>query len=407
MNLKIVKSVSLVLAVGIVTAEVLIPGSPIISNPESGGTYITLEDSYEVVPYSSSQLDFTQAAVSINTIEELRLAFIAQSMELNGNFFLNINSSIDVKKAFQQFALNINSCSWKCQIPMDADGNQVDDGAYIYMFTVEYRDDFKVLQAFNNNALIEKLSEAESAMLAKAEGIIADLINDDMNDYERVLAIHDYIVLNASYQLQSDDPEIHRSLFRAEGVLMNGAGVCGSYTGTMSLLLGMAGIESIYVTGIGQNSSGLSELHAWNKVRIDGQWYNFDVTWNDPSPDKPDGISYAYFGLTDEALSKDHVWNTDIYPQSADSDYYNYYKYNNLYSNDYTQFKEIVTKLLLEQAGKSQIEIHLFVNNYDLETYNLSFIFSVLSNVTRASHSRIAGSSGEFVLRITHEVKSI
>lgn len=57
--------------------------------------------------------------------------------------------------------------------------------------------------------------------------------------------------------------------FTAYGILMDGVGVCAGYSAAFKLLADAAGIESIVVTGYLDGSLP----HAWNKVRIDGEWY--------------------------------------------------------------------------------------------------------------------------------------
>jgi hypothetical protein len=180
---------------------------------------------------------------------------------------------------------------------------------------------------------------------------------------------------------------------------MYGEGVCASYAGNMCLLLGMVDVECIFVTGIGQSKNGLSSLHTWNKVKIDGMWYNFDVAWDDPTPDKPGEVSYAYFGMTDAAFSEDHIWNKDAYP-AAYSRFYNYYGYNGLLSHDYMQFKAITTQEITKQKRNREINIRLHVENYDPKLYDLSYIFDSLSGVEKARYSKPSGAYGEFMLNI-------
>ena len=53
-------------------------------------------------------------------------------------------------------------------------------------------------------------------------------------------------------------------------------------------------MEVRYVTG------WAGEAHAWNIVKVDGQWYHLDTTWNDPvfsasAGDMSDYVSYKYF----------------------------------------------------------------------------------------------------------------
>ncbi len=50
-------------------------------------------------------------------------------------------------------------------------------------------------------------------------------------------------------------------------------------------------IPCIIACGIGKNSVGDAESHAWNYVQVDDNWYAIDVTWDDPVPTGPGIIS--------------------------------------------------------------------------------------------------------------------
>ena len=71
------------------------------------------------------------------------------------------------------------------------------------------------------------------------------------------------------------------------GFIRDGKIVCDGYAYTYQWLLDYLGIDCIVVYG---NSTlrGKPEGHAWNKVKLEGKWYNVDVCWADTS----DGMSY-------------------------------------------------------------------------------------------------------------------
>jgi hypothetical protein len=410
------KTITMVLAAGVIAESIAIAGAtgkPFVPRSNED-LFRVAEDSVELTYDAGTSTGYSffdnvqyqeGKLFLIDTAEDLRLAFAQQSEELIGTFYLNIKVGLDVKEVVRKMDSGLTRCTWRFQYTVDARGNRVDTEHSLHMFTVEYRDDFRVLQAFYNDALVEKLTAGELALMDKAEQIIGDLITPDMGDYEIVLAIHNYLILNGQYADKSDDPILQAALHKTEGILMNGAGVCSSYAGSMYLLLNMLDVKCLFVTGVGRNSSGLTELHAWNKVLIYGDWYNFDVTWDDPVPDKPGGIRYAHFGLTDEAFSVNHTWDREVFPQSATSTTYNYYIYNDLKSKDYKQFKEIVSRQLLEQKSNPEIVVHLYVENYDQSKYPMSFIYDILPKIKTASCTKINGTSGEFILRITQEGK--
>ncbi len=129
-------------------------------------------------------------------------------------------------------------------------------------------------------------------------------------DYAKALWMHDVLTHGAEY-----DKTL--SVHSPEGVLLRGAGVCESYALAYQMLLHEIGVESLYVTG---TSRGVS--HAWNLVKLGGEWTWVDVTWDDPVGGEE---GYDYFGLTSALLSRDHDWSGgNLVPPPADSLKYNY-----------------------------------------------------------------------------------
>ncbi len=133
-------------------------------------------------------------------------------------------------------------------------------------------------------------------LAVKVDQIIATL-TDDMTDYEKVKALHDYVVNNADYDYEAAyamTPPGHY----ASDVLLDGCGVCQAYAHALDILLHVAGFNTEYNYG---------ENHIWNLVEIDGRWYNIDATWDDnndgdPYTHKGGTWNYAYFCITNEAL---------------------------------------------------------------------------------------------------------
>ena len=65
-----------------------------------------------------------------------------------------------------------------------------------------------------------------------------------------------------------------------DGIMVGKSGVCSGFAETLRNLLAERGIEAKYVTGWtkGKNGEGDRTGHAWNQVRLDGEWYNCDIT---------------------------------------------------------------------------------------------------------------------------------
>ena len=186
----------------------------------------------------------------------------------------------------------------------------------------------------------DSLLKAAQDTKAAADDILSRIIKPGMTDYEKELAIHDYIVGSCQYDIEnfSKDtvpPEGHE----AYGPLIAGKAVCEGYAKAMQLLLNRVDIECLMVTG---TSKG--ELHGWNIVRISGKYYQVDATWDDPVMDGGEQVlQHTYFNLTDKDLSIDHTWENAGYP-ACNSTAGNYYYYNKLVVSSPDDFTALLDK---------------------------------------------------------------
>lgn len=177
---------------------------------------------------------------------------------------------------------------------------------------------------FNYSYPKEYMQYMKKASQDRVKDIIDKLIKQGMSDYEKEVALHDYLLKNAEYDKRLYDGNMPEESYTDYGVLVKGTGVCDSYAKAMYRLLNSAGIETLYVTG--DAIDGRNTIpHAWNIVKLDGEYYNLDATWNDPIVyNKPQGIiRYTYFNITDEKLSKDHIWDRSKYPECTSEKYMN------------------------------------------------------------------------------------
>jgi transglutaminase superfamily protein/Big-like domain-containing protein len=172
----------------------------------------------------------------------------------------------------------------------------------------------------------QKMLEMKMAVENKVKDIVNEVIKPDMQDYEKELALHDYVVNNSKYDTRLYTNNVPFESYTDYGVLIEGIGVCSSYAKAMHRLLNAVGIESIYVTGEAVNDLGTIG-HAWNIVKIAGQYYHLDATWDDPvSADGTQKLSYSYFNVTDDQIGKNHIWDKSKYPECSSAEY----NFNNL-----------------------------------------------------------------------------
>jgi len=352
-------------------------------------------------PYRSSVvLAYAANETVIKSLDEFYEAVKGYTDKVTEEFSLTVVSSIDMEKATDKIVndtkYGVASLKTSYEYFTDASGKRLQSSKYTYEFTVKYRDDVRIIKAFNDKEYAAGLSKRDKDLLKKAKSIIANQITKEMSDFEKVLAIHDYLVLNGEYDTRVNSGSLPEVSYEASGLLLDGKGVCSAYATSMRMLLEMAGVECIYVTGTGKK-----EAHGWNKVKIDDKWYNIDTTWNDPTPDEPGEISYAHFCMTDAEFTKSqHKWdNTDL--PKATSLEHNYYRYYNLVAENYTEFKAIITDAVNEQKGQSEIKVKLYVKNYDPKKFKFDFITDLVKSANSVKYTDLQGTEGEMVITVS------
>jgi len=129
----------------------------------------------------------------------------------------------------------------------------------------------------------EEMKQAE--LEAKVAEVIASEITDNMSDYEKALALHDWLIDNMVYQAVDEDVGTDYTAYDA---IVLGRGVCHGYAMGYAELLNAVGINNAYELGTD---------HIWNMIELDGQWYHVDCTWDDN-----DSGANTYFCLPNAAI---------------------------------------------------------------------------------------------------------
>ena len=142
------------------------------------------------------------------------------------------------------------------------------------------------------NVTNDQVKTMTAEMNQVADALVAEA-NKLASDYDKLLYFHDWIVLNCSYE---DQTEFCKSAY---GGLVEKKIQCAGYAKTMQYLCDKAGIPSMVITGAGEKAS-----HAWNVVNVEGEWYNLDSTWDDPILKTPvaNNLSHRYFLVKDSEI---------------------------------------------------------------------------------------------------------
>lgn len=158
------------------------------------------------------------------------------------------------------------------------------------------------IQLFTPGHLDPEEYDRRSYEQAVAE-ILAETVLPGMTDLQKALSIHDYLAANYTY-----DESL--TYYLGYDLLVRGTAVCSGYALAYMDLMNRAGVETVMVESEEMD-------HGWNLVKLNGNWYHVDVTWDDPTPDSAGTVGHAYFLKTDAEMragEPDHHygWETGI-----------------------------------------------------------------------------------------------
>lgn len=189
-------------------------------------------------------------------------------------------------------------------------------------------------------------------------------IKPSMSDYEAALRTYENIVDLIDYDTiglreqerdpnSNDKPDNLRSIY---GVFEEKKAVCAGYAKAFQYITNRLGIECAYVRGRCKDG----EWHAWNIIKLEGDYYYVDATWDDHTntderKNGPDYVSYDYFCITTEELQRSRsIQKAEQYPACTQLKC-NYFVRSNLYFEAYDAAR--VQKLIETglQAGKKHL----------------------------------------------------
>ena len=207
-------------------------------------------------------------------------------------------------------------------------------------------------------------------------------------EYDKVKKAYELVILNTDYEEEASENQNILSVF------LNGKSVCQGYAEAFQYLLKYSGIQSILVTGTASNGS-TTQPHAWNIVSIDGNYYQFDITWGEPNYQSTEtvkwDISYKYFGITDKEMYRNHTAEMDMpLPECIETEY-NYFVKEGYY---YTELDKKQLKLQFmeaEQAGAGVVHMKcdnsLLYKEFIKYLIDDSKVFYIIKNHTEIQYS--------------------
>ena len=137
-----------------------------------------------------------------------------------------------------------------------------------------------------------------------ARGILREIIDGRMSDYEKVKAIYSWIGLNLTYDTATAESAagMTTTSYTLKGALKDRLAVCDGYASAFRLLCQIEGIRAEEVIGQFNESSDSSTGHAWNKVWIGGAIFGVDCTWARQKAGTNEIVTFSYLFLDEEGL---------------------------------------------------------------------------------------------------------
>lgn len=178
-------------------------------------------------------------------------------------------------------------------------------GKYVAFMDMSRKDSLYIGNIDSEAAVNEAIEKYEAALntvvtQAKAAGSDAKTQIEFVNEYIKEHTEYDFCTVmdngTPTYLPEAD------YIDTAYGALVNGKAVCGGYAKAFKAVLDRLNIPCVCVQGYsvkGNNSEFIS--HMWNAVKLEGQWYAVDVTWNDTAG-KNDWLL-----IGEKAVTKDHI----------------------------------------------------------------------------------------------------
>lgn len=227
---------------------------------------------------------------------------------LTSDFYMYRDTlSEDYKKAYDLLRAGILKCEEviNMTVPVKKEDARTLFQAVLYDSPELFWADCKFRYAINNYGDVTKFLPTYNELAKDLEGNrkkieeaiaqpLADMWSLD-SEIAKVKYAHDYLTNQLSYDLNAPNNQNIYSSFVGKKT------VCSGYTRAFQYMMQKMGIPCSYIVGTA------GEKHAWNIVKINGEFYSMDVTWDDPINGREGKYYYSYFNITDTEIAKDHT----------------------------------------------------------------------------------------------------
>lgn len=151
-----------------------------------------------------------------------------------------------------------------------------------------------------NEAALSPVRSGSKELNDLIDQILAQIITEEMTNYDKVKACYDWLITNTEYGLNPEMPSIEVTTweeYEAYDVLSSHYGVCDHYAAAFAKMMQAVGLDCRVEGGFTHRADGGYTPHAWNIMTINGTEYVFDAQIDDNIA-KGGAIGYHRFGKT-------------------------------------------------------------------------------------------------------------
>lgn len=140
----------------------------------------------------------------------------------------------------------------------------------------------------NFNDTRSRFNQAASSIINEAKKL--------GTDEEKEKYVYDAIMDRTEYDASAP---LNQSAYSA---LVNNRSVCAGYSRAFQYIMKELDIPCYFCSGYAKGGA-----HAWNIVKINGEYYNVDISWDDSLGLINGEYTYQYFNVKDDEFSVDHT----------------------------------------------------------------------------------------------------
>jgi hypothetical protein len=306
-------------------------------------------------------------------IEDYNGDFLINELSVKGNDYYYNTLTDNQKKAYTSIANAVKNLETDVELKnyeyIDEDTTSEDVELVVFRFLLDHPEVFyideKYLISTNSNIFTTKVNITFTYLVSSQDELnekiteisnnmekIMKNIDENEDDFQKELVIHDYIGKITTYYEYENVEDIPTNCHNIYGALVEKLCVCDGFAKSMKILLNKCNIESILVTGALKDES-----HEWNLVKLNDKWYNLDLT-SDKSItyNKNSYVIHAYFNITDELISKTHTFdNKELLPTANETES-NYFIVNNKNIQKLDDFNEKFENILTNNKNEDLLE---------------------------------------------------